>query len=77
MRKFDRTAVLDQIDEVLAVNPTTISQARIKRLRDPAPTQYRLRVGEFRVFYEVSEESVLVIQILSKLESHGYLGEST
>jgi mRNA-degrading endonuclease RelE of RelBE toxin-antitoxin system len=74
LRAFDRTAILDQIEEVLAVNPTIESKARVKRLREPAPTQYRMRVGEFRVFYDVEGEVVLVIQILSKKDSNDYLG---
>src|SRR5271170_2490337 len=32
LRNFDRTAILDQIEEVLTVNPTLVSKARIKRL---------------------------------------------
>jgi mRNA interferase RelE/StbE len=73
-RAFDRTAIPDQIEQVLSLNPTTESQARVKRLHEPAPTQYRLRVGEFRVFYDVEEHVVLVIQILSKQDSHDDLG---
>jgi mRNA interferase RelE/StbE len=76
LRAFDRTAILDQIEQVLSVNPTVVSKARIKRLREPAPTQYRLRIGEFRVFYDVEEAAVLVVQILSKQESIDYLGGS-
>ena len=77
LRAFDRTAILDQIEQVLAVNPMTESKARVKRLREPAPTEYRLRVGEFRVFYDVEEEAVLVIQILSKQDSSDFLGGSS
>jgi mRNA-degrading endonuclease RelE of RelBE toxin-antitoxin system len=75
MRPFDRAAVLDQIEQVLIVNPTLVSKARVKELRQPAPTQFRLRVGEFRVFYNVDTEHncVDVIQILSKEEAIGYL----
>jgi mRNA-degrading endonuclease RelE of RelBE toxin-antitoxin system len=76
LRGFDRTAILDQIEEILSVNPTATSKSRIKRLREPAPTQYRLRVGEFRVFYDVAEEAVLIIQVLSKQDSNDYLGGS-
>jgi mRNA-degrading endonuclease RelE of RelBE toxin-antitoxin system len=76
-RAFDRTAILDQIEQVLAVNPTIESKARVKRLREPAPTQYRFRVGEFRVFDDVEWEAVLVIQILSKKDSNDYLGGAT
>jgi len=74
LRVFDRTAVLDQIGQILTVDPTVVSKSRIKRLREPAPTQYRLRVGEFRVFYDVEEAAVLIIQILSKQDSIEYLG---
>ena len=50
LRVFDSTAILDQIEQMLRVNPTIASKSRIKQLREPAPSQYRLRVGEFRVF---------------------------
>jgi mRNA interferase RelE/StbE len=76
LRAFDRTAILDQIEQVLGVNPTTESKARVKRLREPAPTQYRLRVGEFRVFYDVDQDTVFIIQILTKQDSLDYLGGS-
>ena len=74
LRVFDRAAILDQIEQVLSVNPDVVSKSRIKRLREPAPTQYRLRVGEFRVFYDLEEEAVLIIQVLSKQDSIDYLG---
>ena len=77
LRAFDSTAILDQIAQVLRVNPTVVSKSRVKRLREPAPTQYRLRVGEFRVFYDVADEVVLIIQILSKQDSIDYLGGSS
>ena len=76
LRVFDRTAILDQIEQVLRVNSTVVSKSRIKQLRVPAPTQYRLRVGEFRVFYDVAENAVLIIQVLSKQNSIDYLGGS-
>jgi mRNA interferase RelE/StbE len=75
IRAYDRAAIIDQIEQILVVNPTLESKAKLKLLRQAAPTQYRLRVGEFRVFYDVVQEAVLVIQILSKEESIAYLGE--
>jgi mRNA interferase RelE/StbE len=77
MRAFDRRVILDEIEQVLGVNPTVVSKARVKRLRQPAPTEYRLRVGEFRIFYDVEDGAVLIIQILSKQDSSLYLGGST
>ena len=40
-------------------------------------TQYRLRIGEFRVFYDVADEVILIIQILNKQDSIDYLGGSS
>jgi mRNA interferase RelE/StbE len=77
LRGFDRTAILDQIEQILSVNPAVVSRSRLKQLREPAPTQFRLRVGEFRVFYDVEEEAVLIVQILSKQDSKDYLGGSS
>ena len=77
LRAFERAAILDQIEKVLRVSPTRPSKTTVKRLRPPAPTDYRLRVGEYRVFYDVSEDVVFIVQVLSKQDSIGYLGEST
>jgi mRNA interferase RelE/StbE len=77
LRAFDRTTILDQIEQVLSVNPTTESKARVKRLRESAPSQYRLRVGEFRVFYDVDAGAVLIIQVLTKQDATDYLGGSS
>jgi mRNA interferase RelE/StbE len=77
LKSFNRTAILDGIEQILGVNPTVVSKSRVKRLREPSPTQYRLRVGEFRVFYDVENEIVLIIQILSKQASLDYLGGSS
>jgi mRNA-degrading endonuclease RelE of RelBE toxin-antitoxin system len=77
LRAFDQTAILDQIEQVLRVNPMMESKARVKRLRQPAPTQYRLCVGEFRVFYDVDQATVLIIQVLGKQNSIDYLGGSS
>jgi mRNA interferase RelE/StbE len=57
LRAFDQVAILDQMEQVLSINPTLESRSRVKRLREPAPTQYRLRVGEFRIFYDVEQET--------------------
>ena len=74
LRRFDQVKILDQIEAMLKVNPTLVSKAKIKLLRQPAPTQYRLRVGEFRVFYDVDNQVVQILQILSKKEALKFLG---
>ena len=77
LRAFDRTAIQDEVDEVLGTNPTLESKAKIKLLRQPAPTQYRLRVADFRVFYDVEGENVNVIQVLTKQDAIAYLEEKS
>ena len=79
VRAFDRAAIFDQIEGVLQSNPTLESKARIKQLRQPAPTQFRLRVGEFRIFYDVdaARQVVDVIQIMSKQDAIAYLEGSS
>ena len=75
LRAFDRATILDEIERTLTTNPTMQSKAKVKKLRQPAPTQYRLRVEDFRVFYDVDDVShfVDVVQILSKEDSLPYL----
>jgi mRNA-degrading endonuclease RelE of RelBE toxin-antitoxin system len=75
LRAFDSAAIIAEIENVLMVNPTLVSKARVKKLRQPAPTEYRLRVGDFRVFYDVdaADRVVNVIQILSKDDAIAFL----
>ena len=75
LRPHDRAAVLSSIDRVLTTNPTRESKARIKRLRQPAPTQYRLRVGDFRILYDVDGQTVKIALILSKEDAERELGD--
>jgi mRNA-degrading endonuclease RelE of RelBE toxin-antitoxin system len=49
------------------------SRSRIKRLRGMARPQYRLRVEEVRVFYDVSGATVEVLAIVPKLEAESWL----
>ncbi len=73
LRAFDRSAILSQIRQVLSTSPTKTSKARVKSLRQPAPTEYRLKVGEFRIFYDIVDDIVYIRQILSKSDSAAYL----
>lgn len=75
LRAYDRRAILDMIERVLISAPTHLSKSRIKRLRGVDSPQYRLRVGEFRVFYDVVGSHVYVLRILSKASVAEYLKE--
>ncbi len=51
------------------------SKSRIKRLRGLAHPQYRLRVGNIRVFYDVSESVVEVLAIVAKADADDWLAQ--
>jgi mRNA-degrading endonuclease RelE of RelBE toxin-antitoxin system len=59
----------------LRYEPTRGSKSRIKRLRGLSQPQYRLRVGEVRVFYDVTPEAVEILAIVSKAEAANWLAE--
>src|SRR4030095_9936705 len=48
--------VEDLRERHLRYEPTRVSKSRIKRLRGLSQPQYRRRVGEVRVFYDVTQE---------------------
>lgn len=64
-----RSIVRDALETHLRYEPTKTSRSRIKRLRGLARPQYRLRVGEIRIFFDVSAGSVEVLAIISKSEA--------
>jgi len=72
-----RSAVRDGLETYLRHEPQKVSKSRIKRLRGLTRPQYRLRVGDIRVFYDVSGQSVEVLAIVFKpytarwLKQHG------
>ena len=55
--------------------PRKESKSRIKRLRGLARPQYRLRVGEIRVFHDVVEKVVEVLAIVPKSRAGVWLEE--
>lgn len=68
LRAFDARRVTDAIRDHLTHEPTRTSRSRIKRLHQPAIGQYRLRVDQFRVHYDVNPSSsrVVVLRIVEK-----------
>jgi mRNA interferase RelE/StbE len=68
-----RAAVKDAIREHLRHEPTKVSRSRIKRLRGMAQPQFRLRVGDIRVFYDVVQVRVEVLAIVVKANVPGWL----
>ncbi len=61
-----RSMVRDAIEASLRDAPTRVSKSRIKRLRGLSRPQFRLRVGEVRIFYDVRESTVEVLAVVPK-----------
>ena len=73
LRANERAAVRDRIKEHLRHDATKTGRSRIKRLRGLKQPQYRLRVGDIRVFYDVTEEAVEILAIVPKAEAAAWL----
>jgi mRNA-degrading endonuclease RelE of RelBE toxin-antitoxin system len=69
LKANDGPVVRDAIEAHLRHEPTKVSKSRIKRLRGMSQPQYRLRVGDIRVFYDVAETAVEVLAIVPKSEA--------
>jgi mRNA-degrading endonuclease RelE of RelBE toxin-antitoxin system len=70
-----RSQLRDAIERHLRHEPTELSKGRIKRLRGLDQPQYRLRVEETRVFYDVKGDTVEVLAIVPKAQAHAWLDD--
>ena len=68
-----RSQLRDALEVHLRHEPTKVSKSRIKRLRGLSRPQYRLRVEEIRVFYDVKETTVEILAILEKADAQKWL----
>jgi len=68
-----RATVTAALETHLRHEPRKISRSRIKRLRGLNRPQYRLRVGDVRVFYDVSDSRVEVLAIVNKSDAAEWL----
>jgi mRNA interferase RelE/StbE len=70
-----RTEVRRALEDHLRHEPKRVSKSRIKRLRGLSKPQYRLRVGEIRVYYDVIGDTVEVLAIVAKSEAESWLAQ--
>ena len=78
-----QAAIRSQVKEAIEIHlrhePMKESKSRIKRPRGVQRPGYRLRIGEIRVFYDVSGDTVEVLAIIPKSKASEWLeglGES-
>lgn len=70
-----RSAVRGALETNLRHEPGKTSRSRIKRLRGLMRPQYRLRIGEVRIFYDISGSTVQVLAIVAKSEAESWLAQ--
>ena len=71
----DRAIVRDAIEKRLRYAPDVVSKSKVKRLRGIRRPQYRLRVSQFRVYYDVAVGVVEVLAIVPKRRSSTWLDQ--
>lgn len=69
----DRVTVRDALETHLRHQPARVSRSRIKRLRGLAKPQFRLRVGEIRVLYDVRQGAVEILAVIPRSEATQWL----
>ncbi|MBR0778850.1 type II toxin-antitoxin system RelE/ParE family toxin [Bradyrhizobium diazoefficiens] len=75
MKAHVRAAVRAALEAHLRHEPAKISRSRIKKLRGLRQPQYRLRIDDVRVFYDVSSTTVEVLAIVAKSEAESWLAQ--
>ena len=70
-----RATVRTALETHLRHEPEKTGRSRIKRLRGLLRPQYRLRVGEVRVFYDVSGTTVEILAVVAKSEAQSWLAQ--
>jgi mRNA interferase RelE/StbE len=70
-----RAEIRAALETHLRHEPQKVSRSRIKRLRVLRKPQYRLRVGEVRILYDVTETTVEVLAIVTKQEAESWLAQ--
>jgi mRNA interferase RelE/StbE len=70
-----RATIRSALERHLRPEPEKVSRSRIKRLRGLRQPQYRLRMAELRVFYDVSNTAVEILAIVTESEAESWLAQ--
>jgi mRNA-degrading endonuclease RelE of RelBE toxin-antitoxin system len=77
LKANQRAEVRDALEKHLRYEPRKESRSRIKKLKGLKRPQYRLRVGDIRVFYDVTESKVEVLAIVAKEGAAEWLAKAS
>ena len=75
IKKFYARQIASRIETVLLQRAEDVVRTSVKKLRG-FESLYRLRVGEYRVFYQVQSNEVIILRILSKDEEAEFYEEA-
>jgi addiction module RelE/StbE family toxin len=75
IKRYHAAAILDEIEKHLLEEPERMTRGSIKRLRGRQQATFRLRVSEYRIFYDVIEDRVEIARILHKSETKTFYTE--
>jgi mRNA interferase RelE/StbE len=73
---YERAKVRDAMAIHLRYEPEKVSKSRIKRLRGVSRPQFRLRVDDLRVFYDIDGEEVQILAIVAKSDADAWLDQA-
>ena len=75
IKKFYAKQITKRIDTILLQRAEVVTRSSVKKLRG-FEDLYRLRVGDYRVFYRVRTNEVTVLRILSKDDEEEFYKEA-
>ena len=75
LRRSDSVRILDAIEKHLRHEPERPTRTAVKRLRGRQNSTYRLRAGDFRVFYDVEGQTVTIVAVLHKRDTAAFYRE--
>ena len=75
IKKFYARQIIKRIDTVLLQRAEDVTRSSVKKLRG-FESLYRLKVGDYRIFYQVQTNEVAILRILSKDEEEEFYKEA-
>ena len=76
LRKSQQITIADTIDRHLQDAPDQVTGSAIKRLDPPVIAEFRLRVGDYRVFYDVNLPDQVVVIAAIRFKGRMTLNEA-
>ncbi len=73
LRSHIRAAVRDGLERHLRLEPNRVSRSRIKRLRGMSSPEYRLRIQNVRVYYDIDGHDVEILAVVDKQHAQRWL----